>query len=517
MESSESGKGGPPDQVPGVTPSERYLGSLARRSFLSIWSYSNLFIDRGRRGGKGSGKELCDLVVVFDNNILLFSDKHCAFPENEDIEVAWRRWYRRAIEGSVRQLFGAEAWIRRFPDRIFLDKCCTRRFPFPIPDASSARFYRLAVTRGAYPKCKEFFGRASSGSLMINTGVRGAEHLDRPFQIGDVSPGRGFIHVLDELTLNVLMKELDTISDFVGYLERKEAFLLQSDHLVVAPGEEELVAIYLKGINKKSEHVFPAIPEDRRNVLIEEGGWEGLVRCREYQNKKKADQISYFWDSLIEGFVTHGRNHAGASLADSPDAVADFEPALRVMAAESRLRRRHFATQLLEVLNTDVKPGQRLTRLGSVEEFPDTAYLFLVMPQPTFMSDYDAYFRVRTQFLLACCKVAMLYRPNARRIVGIATEPRAPDGRSSVLILLVAGDRGWTQEQLAEARQLQTTHHILANETTTSVSIKEREYPDVGIVRTAKPPRGQHRPIRNLNRAQRRAQERKKKGRKKTR
>ncbi len=31
--------------MPGVTPSERYLAQLARHSFLSLWSYTNLFTD----------------------------------------------------------------------------------------------------------------------------------------------------------------------------------------------------------------------------------------------------------------------------------------------------------------------------------------------------------------------------------------------------------------------------------------------------------------------------------------
>jgi hypothetical protein len=45
----------------GTTPSERYLAKLADRTFLNLWSYPNLFIDR-KEGAKGTGKELCDLL-----------------------------------------------------------------------------------------------------------------------------------------------------------------------------------------------------------------------------------------------------------------------------------------------------------------------------------------------------------------------------------------------------------------------------------------------------------------------
>lgn len=62
----------------GTTPSERALASLARKAFLSLWSYPNVFTDEGRANGKGDGKEFCNFLVVFRNNVLLFSDRDCA-------------------------------------------------------------------------------------------------------------------------------------------------------------------------------------------------------------------------------------------------------------------------------------------------------------------------------------------------------------------------------------------------------------------------------------------------------
>src|SRR5438477_13146594 len=52
----------------GVTAAERYLAELCRRSFLSLWSYPAVFRDQGHRGGNGDGKEVCDLLVVFENH-----------------------------------------------------------------------------------------------------------------------------------------------------------------------------------------------------------------------------------------------------------------------------------------------------------------------------------------------------------------------------------------------------------------------------------------------------------------
>src|SRR5436189_5983286 len=91
----------------GLTPSEKYLASLADKAFLNLWSYPNLFIDR-KQGGKGDGKELCDLLVVCGDDILIFSDKTVAWPTVDEFQIAWSRWYRAAIEQSVATIRGAE-------------------------------------------------------------------------------------------------------------------------------------------------------------------------------------------------------------------------------------------------------------------------------------------------------------------------------------------------------------------------------------------------------------------------
>src|SRR6266568_2140546 len=94
----------------GVTASERYLGNLCRKSFLSLWSHSNLFTNKGVNEKGGDGKELCDLLVVFEDHIIIFSDKSCNFPDTGDVWLDWSRWYRRSIEKSADQIFGAERW-----------------------------------------------------------------------------------------------------------------------------------------------------------------------------------------------------------------------------------------------------------------------------------------------------------------------------------------------------------------------------------------------------------------------
>jgi len=82
----------------------------------------------------------------------------------------------------------------------------------------------------------------SLGTLQIRTDIRGADHGGNPFTIGVAAPGKAFVHVLDEFALEVVLREMDTASDFIAYLRDRERFLA-SDMSVVAAGEEQLVAL----------------------------------------------------------------------------------------------------------------------------------------------------------------------------------------------------------------------------------------------------------------------------------
>lgn len=149
-----------------VTPSEEYLAGLCKQAFLSLWSHPNVYTDQNKPLGKGVGRELCDLLVVFGDDVLIFSDKHIGFKATAGVEVAWRRRYREAIEKSVNQLHGAHSWITRFSDRIYVDPECTKKFPIAFPPADRIKFHRIAVIPGQR--------HAAPASLLGRQGRHGA-------------------------------------------------------------------------------------------------------------------------------------------------------------------------------------------------------------------------------------------------------------------------------------------------------------------------------------------------------
>ena len=61
--------------------------------------------------GKEAGKELCDILVVCDPDIVIFSVKDIGLKETSDPSVDWERWRKKAIDASCKQIYGAQRWI----------------------------------------------------------------------------------------------------------------------------------------------------------------------------------------------------------------------------------------------------------------------------------------------------------------------------------------------------------------------------------------------------------------------
>jgi hypothetical protein len=460
----------------GVTPSERFLNILCTKSFLSIWSYSNLFTNEGRKKDKGAGKELCDLLVIFEDDILIFSDKCIEFKERENITISWSRWFKNAIIKSANQLYGAEQWIRKFPDRIYLDRFCQNKFPLTIPDRSKARFHRIAVALGVKDACKKYFGGNGSGSLIINSDLEGKEHFNRPFNIGHVNRGKGFVHVLDDFTINTVLQELDTISDFVTYLNKKEAFLTQPYPIVVATGEEELLAVYLTKLNENGDHDFIIPEKNLAGVSFQEGFWGNMVRNPKYVVKKREDRISYTWDKLIEHFIASA-NEQQSNISDlSPFQIQ--EQALRVMASESRFRRRQLGYSFINLIE-NTPSDKRAARLFISNDFQKTAYVFLIFP-PLDNQTYSNYRDERKALLYAYCKVAKLITEEKNLktefVVGIATEPKGSNGGSEALVVIES--KYWTQDMHDEAKIIQKEASLFLEENIKYTKFNIKEYPD---------------------------------------
>lgn len=422
------------------------------------------------------------MIVVFDEHILIFSDKHCSFPASGDLELDWKRWYKRAIQKSADQAWGAERWLKEHPDRIFLDRVCTEQFPLLIPSSESAKYHLIVVANGCEDRCKAEFG--GTGSLMLNTSLgqqgNGDEISSSPFMVGDLDPSRTFVHVLTEYTLDILLHTLDTISDFIWYLERKEN-LIRSGITVFASGEEDLLAYYLMHMNEKGKHDF-TFGREFTGIFLDEGFWKDFCDSPERKEQLREDRISYLWDDLIERFAYHALN--ATQYYTNCIELQDVEIGLRFMAREPRFARRLIVKSIADMyINTP--DGMRRTRYFKPLTDNGPFYVFLSLPQPNFTT-YEQYREARSSLLQACCMVVKYKFPEALDIVGIASNPVRPDIGSSEDLLYLDG-RVWSDELNKEAGRLHQDLGIFASATT--YNIHDQEYPvsASGVARVKQP------------------------------
>jgi hypothetical protein len=453
----------------GITPAERYLKELCDSSFLSLWSYPSIYRDQ-KSGKSGEGKEVADLLVVFGRDILVFSDKYCAFPNTKDINLDWKRWFRRAVENSAKQAWGAERWIKEHPDRLFVDRACTQRFPLKIAQPAEARFHLVIIAHDVSRRCVESLG--GSGSLMVRNDLKGLKAHTFPFSIGDLDPHKSFVHVLDDTTLNIVLRTLDTVSDFTAYLTKKEA-LLRSDKIILAAGEEELLAFYLGKLNSDDVHDF-VFPKESNSIILSEGHWEEFQKSTQREAQIKANEPSYVWDTLIERFS--GYALSGEQFYASPSDFDSSETILRFLAREPRTRRRTLGRALRQIVEI-TSAEKRAIRVVQPSFSGDPYYIFLVFPFFDKQS-YEDNRKVRRKFLQACCQVIKLRFPEAKDIIGIATESGFKrDDRSEDAVYLDA--REWTPALNEQAKVTQQELGILINLRETRFT--EQEYPEPSI------------------------------------
>jgi hypothetical protein len=455
----------PVEQETGLTPSERYLGKLCRASFLSLWSYPNLYTDKGVTERNRLGKELCDLLVIFENNIIIFSDKSCQVPDTGDVSLDWKRWYKRAIKRSADQIFGAERWLAEFPKRIFLDPLCTKPFPLDVPSPQDWTVHRIVVALGAGERAAKYFGGGSRGSLMLVPSIVGDKHLSDelpagPFRVGEIEPSKGFVHIFDDVTLDIVMREVDTISDFVDYLQRKADFL-RSGRVFMCHGEEEALAYYLSNLDDQQNPSFELPLEAKIDptfkIVLSEGLWDEYKNGEFFAIKSELQSAGAFVDTLIEGFSEHILD--GTLAYGNERGLKNHERNVRFLAAEPRRQRAMMAHAMLQKMSTTPRNVRSSVVLKST--LPDTMFVFLLLPKDAGQSQHN--YRIQRQDMLeAYAHVVKFQNPTVKHVYGIATEPGLGNrGRSEDLMSFDFSE--WTEADDIRAKQIQDAGRILVD------------------------------------------------------
>ncbi len=333
--------------------------------------------------------------------------------------------------------------------------------------------HSIVVANGADAACRAYFA-SGIGSFAIKPNLRGQDHMNpaaenyAAFTIGDIDPNRPLIHVFNEVALDIVMQELDTITDFANYLDKRARFL-RSGQLFIAQGEEDLVAHYATHMSNSEEHDFVP-PDTSMGEWVIDGNFAALQSNPKYVAKHNADRISYAWDALIELFTKPMLDGTSFVPEGMEFSVRETEEAVRYMALQERFKRRVLAKYFLEAMEAG-EGEPRFTRafIGTEGAHDsDTALFVMTLECPdelhfTVNQDgYDNKYRaLRSEMLKIYSYAYLIAFPYVDRVLGIGLEPKGSNGGSQDLMLIERAE--WSEAFLTEVKKSQDRFGILMN------------------------------------------------------
>lgn len=340
-----------------MTKSEKYVADLCNKSFLPFWSFPSPI-------GK-KGNELCDLLIVCQNIIIIISVKEIEPSKNEDKIIVYKRWVKKAINESVSQIYGAEKYIAT-TDIIHLRDS---DHVINLPPKADRIIYRIAIAFGS----KDYY----------------------PLPMGLFE--KGYVNVFDEKSTEIILKELDTITDFTKYLLIKQNFL--KHHTVLASNEADFLAFYLETGLLLESH------EDR--IIILENCWKEHIESDDYKKWKADIEVSYVWDIMIQSLYRDNVSNIIPSKERN-----SIEEALRLINLEPRVKRVKLGLLLEDTIKTKLKARM-------VEPFGDDDHAYVFMPLD------DKNWESREAELTLRCDVARTELLNTKKVIGIAIGSKA--------------------------------------------------------------------------------------------
>jgi hypothetical protein len=364
-----------------INQSEAFVLEMCQRSFLSPWCYNN---PKGK-----DGDELCDILVVCDPHVIIVSVKEVLLNDSKDQATSHERWQRKAVDASVKQIYGAERWLTSASEVIRKDGSPG----WKLPSLDVRKMHRIAVAFG---------GRG-----------------EVPISSGDL--GKGHVHVMTEDGFMQILKELDTITDLVEYLEATESCVARGCGLLLQGSESDLMGWYL--FNDRQ------FPPEADMIIVNEGIWEEVQQKPEFRRRKDADKPSYFWDRLIEVLADPNAKPVG----EPGPKLSDVELALRVLARESRFSRRGLGEGIREFV-TLAKSGKLRSRI--LRGMGGAIYVFVFFGH----GEEDEY---RRGELLSRCFIARSDVGEGDTIIGIGIS-KYIEGKGSASDLIYFKLPGWS-------------------------------------------------------------------------
>lgn len=294
---------------------ENFVYELSQKSFFTDWCYRNPRLP--------NGKEVCDLLVVYDEMAIIWQVKDLKLDENN-------KYKKSEVTKNIHQLFTAKH--RLFDKNIPIELDNPRRGKEAFNPKLIKEIYLVSALLG-----------------------KGEDY----FSFAEIVKGK-IIHTFTREFTEIVLSELDTIRDFVDYLREKESLISTGNKITIMGGERELLAYYL--MNERSFEQLKIADF----AIIEEGLWLELQKRSEYIAKKNEDKISYLWDEIINRAHTCG---------------GEYERVAREMARPNRFERRtlskaFFGAHIIAHKERDRNTFRRIVKKAG------TTYCFVFLDDP---------------------------------------------------------------------------------------------------------------------------------------
>lgn len=378
---------------------EEWVYELASESFLVDWCYKNPKLP--------NGNELCDLLVVFDDTLIIWQIK--------DLKTGKDGKYRESeVNKNLSQLSGARRSLLDLKREIILDN--PRRGQEKFNPNKIKEVYLISALVGEEQNFFSFFEEFKNKK----------------------------IHVFNKEAVEIILNELDTIKDFIGYLKEKEKLFSKDTKKFWGSGEKDLLAYYIMKGRSFDELMGADV------IYLAEGFWKHLNRKPEYKEKKERDKISYGWDSIINTIHTCGQ---------------EYEPMARELARTSRFERRILGKSFFDahVKAHNQKENnvfRRVMKLGGV------TYCLM------FLNENNSR-EFRKNLLKDTCFVARGIHKENKKVIGIATEMKIKPTCSYDFCIVDIPD--WGDDEQKQMKEIQKELGIFVNPTITP--FHEDEYP----------------------------------------
>lgn len=266
------------------TIGENFVNELAFNSFFKFWCYPNPKFENGDK------KEICDLLILFNSIAIIISVK------NYEFKGKHFRYFSNTIEKSLNQLHGAYRLL----------------------------FGNQTVKIKHPDKELEIFPKNQIEKTFLLTINLGEDVKFYPFN--QKTKNNNYVTIFDKDSFQTIITELDTVPDFIDYLEKREK-LFKDKFTLILPGDEydfpletqkeffqiaENISsdfIFISGTEKdllahffKNTRNFPnVLNKDSNGVyLIIDNDWKDFQKEEMVRNKIKANRASYFIDKFVQ-------------------------------------------------------------------------------------------------------------------------------------------------------------------------------------------------------------------------